>query len=504
MPVLIENIIATVVWLIIIGLLLTGGFVLVTVQRRITRQRYYQRLDRARQRAQELIEPLYLEPSDLEAALVAMQSFKSKLERRALEETLLWHRRIPEHLAITREVVGRLAWIREWIETVRCRVPWPSAELAAILQELDDQYKPPGWAPEWRQRLRANFVQRAISAEKLARVPTPEGVLALIAGTEDPHRDVQEVCIRNLGRLADSATLPVLIHHLLRVLQGDSQQSVRILKTALVQFHLEEIDGFRPALEHPERRVRFFATDVVREIADRQARTELLSKNDFSPEMYRLFTEKLANDTWGDVRARAALVIGHFHDTAANDILQRLLSDPEWFVRLHACRAAAGKFFLAIAPAIAERVSDSNWLVREAAVESLHEMGAFGIDQLYQIFVSTEDRYVAEQICEEIQRSGLLAELFANIDDGADRRVARLVARRMAALGKVTMLLAYLTSPVSPELKLMLIGELGACTLPDSLETLQLVAEQDPDSRVRGAAANAFQAALAQASAAVN
>ena len=222
-----------------------------------------------------------------------------------------------------------------------------------------------------------------------------------------------------------------------------------------------------------------------------------------SVDMYRLFTTRLWQDQWGDVRARAAVVIGHFHDSDSNNILERLMQDDTWFVRLHACRATAGKFFLPLAPAVADCITDSHWLVREAAVRGLREMGESGVEHILRIFLSTEDRYAAEQICEEIQRTGILAELLVDVASEERREMVTLLTRRMVSLGKTTMLLAYVLSPVPSDLKLLLIQELTFCHSPECLETLQRCAETDPDSAVRSAAFTAFQTGLSQATAAV-
>ena len=307
MPFLIEHIEFAVKLLIVIGLILGGGITLVTVQRRLTRARYFQKLDRTRHRAGEVVDPLYESDARVNEALPILRSFRSDLERRALEEQLLAHTKSSQQLARTREILHRLGWIREWTDTVRCRVRKPSGQVGRVLAELGDSYRSPTGVGRLRLRLRSGYMERCRVANKLALVPTPEGLLALLAGTEDPHLDVEEVCIRNLGRLADPATLPVLLEGMIKVIEGRSRLSVRHLKTALVQFPLEEVDALRGILQHSHRRVRFFATDIVREIADRRAGTEVLSKNDFSPDMYRLFTTHLWQDQWGDVRARAAV-----------------------------------------------------------------------------------------------------------------------------------------------------------------------------------------------------
>jgi len=495
MPLLIEDIIATVLWLIAVGLTITAGFVITAVQRRITRQRYFEQLDRARERALALVEPLFDGRGRLDTVFGALRSFRSKPERDALEQVLLWHTQSPEHLALTREIAQRLGWIQGWTEALRSHAQRGSVELQHVLGELRDDYRPPLGFRRLRLWVGTTFLERCRAAERLARIPTPGGLLALLAGTADSHLEVREVCVRNLGRLADPATLPVLIAELIEVLEGRSRLSVRTLKTALVQFPLEEADAFRDALQHPNRRVRFFATDIIREIADRRAAVELLGKNDFSPEIYRLFTETLWRDEWGDVRARASLVIAHFHDSLSASILQAAVEDPEWFVRLHATRAATGKLYQALAPVLARRLTDSHWLVREATVRSLRQMGDYGVEHIFRAFLTTQDRYAAEQIAEEVQRSGMLVELLANLNTEEDVRRARSVARRLVELDRTTMLQAYLSAPVPSELKLLLIHELSGAVNPACLQALRTCAEADPDPRVRTAATTAFSTA---------
>ena len=145
MPFLIERIIAVVVVLIVIGLILGGGIALVTVQRRFTRARYFQQLDRARHRALEVVTPLYEtdgRDGQIDLALPTLRSFRSKLQRRALEEQLLAHTKSSQELTRTREILQRLGWIREWIDIVRSRVRKPSGQVGRVLAELGDNYRP--------------------------------------------------------------------------------------------------------------------------------------------------------------------------------------------------------------------------------------------------------------------------------------------------------------------------------------------------------------------------
>ncbi|OFW10766.1 MAG: hypothetical protein A3G20_01860 [Acidobacteria bacterium RIFCSPLOWO2_12_FULL_59_11] len=501
MPIRIEILIEIVVSVIVVIFVAAAGFILVVIQRRINRRRFFEELDWARERTEELVEPVYQNHSDWDAVINSFRDFRTKVGRQALEETLLRHAKVAEQLAVTRQIVQKMGWIQEWVDVLRSRANKPSGETARMLAEFGDDYRPPTGVRRIRLWLRANFMTRCKAANKLARVPTPEGIQALVVGIADPHPEVREICFRHLGNLADPATLPVLIEELIRVIEGSSPLSVRDMKTALVQFPLEEVGAFPKALEHPNRRIRFLATDIIREITERHAATAFLSKNDFTPQIYRLFTERLYQDEWGDVRARAAMVLAHFHDSPSTTRLEKLLQDEVWFVRLHACRAVASKFYLPIAPAVARRISDTHWLVREAATRTLCKMGEPGVEHIIHSFLTIPDHYVLEQICEELQRSGILFNILHSVSDEQQRQRILNVVIRMTSLEKVSILRSYLLAPVSPDLKLVLIQGLASSISAECLETLQHCAEKDPDPMVRGAALAAFQKGLARATA---
>lgn len=514
---LIEDIIAIIVWVILSVVALVGGMVLLSVQRRVTRRRYFEHLDEARHRVQELLDPLYENSSSAEAAVAALLVLRASEERRALEEAVFRHARVRKDLPLTREIAKRLGWIDRWSQVLRSRAPQPTGTTAAMLADLGDEYHPPSLLRRLALRTRASFVERCRAADKLGQIPTPQGMWALLVGATDPHPEVQEVCLRYLGQLADPATLPVLIEELIDVIEGRSAQSVRNIKTSLVRFSLEDVGVFLGALQDSNRRVRFFATDIIREIAERHATKAVLGKNDFSPEIYRLFTERFYLDEWPDVRARAAVVISQFHDDAAIEILRKLLEDEAWFVRMHATRAAADKMYLPLAADLVQRLTDSNWLVRESAAKALTQMGDMGVDFVLEAFINSQDRYANEQICEELQRGGLLVAMLdslpaagtrAALSDSAllgggtlspeeeRRAIAVQVVRKMVSVGKITMLLMLLRGPIRPDVKLLVLRALGNCYTPDCLETFQICAETDPEPQVREAALASFQGAL--------
>lgn len=498
MPFLIENILTTVIWLIALGGAGLAIFVIVAVQRRVRRGQFFRGLDAARIRAQHQLQKLHENPEKLKEVIPELKKFKNDAEWQAMGDVFLDRPARGVNFELVRKVAIELGWIKEWIEVLRCRRRRKEGRLDQMLKEMGDTYQPPTGLRRLQTLLKTNFMERCMAAKRLSQVPTPEGMIALLAGTDDPDGEVREVCVRKLGQLADPATLPVLIEELIQVLEGKSPLSVRTLKSALIMFALDEMDAFRGALVHPNRRIRFFATDIIREVTQRQAQKEQLGKNDFSPEVYRLFTETLWKDEWADVRARAAPVIVHFNDDTSAGILGQLLEDDTWFVRLHTARSITSRFYLSLVPALAKRLTDAHWLVREAAVHSLGQMGDVGINESFRAFLNTRDTYAAEQIAETFQRDGTLVNMLSSLTQISSEQEyarARAVARRMIQLGKTTLLQSYLVVPSPRSLKLMLIEELSGSISASYLQVLQACSEIDDDPDVRTAATGVFQSA---------
>ncbi len=498
MPFLIENVLRTVVLLITLGSVGLAIFVIAAVQRRVRREQFFRGLDGARIRAKHRFELLHTDEGVLQERIKDLKKFREDAELQALEEVFLDRARPGANLAVIRKVSEEMGWLQEWIRVLRYPRWHKAGRVAEMLRDMGDTYHQPGRWQRLQMAWKCTFLDRCMAAKRLSQVPTPEGVIALLAGTNDPHHEVREVCVSKLGQLGDPATLPVLIEELIQVLEGKSPLSVRILKAALVRFDLDDMDAFRPALVHPNRRVRFFATDIIREVAQVKAKREQLSKNDFSPEVYRLFIGPLWQDEWADVRARAAPVIVHFNDSTSTDIITRLLDDPTWFVRLHTCRAVNNRLYLGLVPAIAKRLSDQNWFVREAAVRSLGLMGDVGVNETFNTFLTTRDAFAVEQIAEALQREGTLVDMLSGltmISSDLDYQRARSVIRRMAQIGKTTLMQSYLVAPVPKKLKLMLIEELNDFVSAGYLQALQSCLEVEEDMDVREAAALALRLA---------
>jgi len=129
-----------------------------------------------------------------------------------------------------------------------------------------------------------------------------------------------------------------------------------------------------------------------------------------------------------------------------------MLSDPQWFVRLHAVRALGKRRFAPQAPRMADRLTDPDWRVREAAAGALVAVGQEGVDQLLEHLVDTHDRYGQEQIIEELEQAGLLPALLTQYVRGAGIREGRIL-ETFVNLGKTCYLERFLQNGASPAMR---------------------------------------------------
>jgi hypothetical protein len=287
------------------------------------------------------------------------------------------------------------------------------------------------------------------------------------------------MAIENMGRNRFPEAIPLLIRELRRAVEEHNDVSLRTMKSALICYRMEDLELFIPFLTQPSRRGRFFVIDTMREICHTASRHHLLTKNDFSPELYRVVLEDCAKDEFEDVRARCAYVIKHFRDRQAIETLRKLLNDENEFVRLHAVRACASRFYAELVPEVVRCMTDKKWRVREAAVNSLNAMGPMGREEMYRFFVACTDNFAAEQITDELQREGLVSDLVSAISAGGDSGLlAQAVATRMARMGKTSLLLQGLTSGSSSQANVALMDTLAVNPTPEFVDLLQFFAEK--------------------------
>jgi HEAT repeat protein len=477
MPVLIEHIYEIVSAIVIVVLLGTGALVILAVARRQRRDKYFQRIDDLRQRYSPVIASLLTQKMEYERGLEILKGVSGVDRDYVLEHLCLERKPTPDQVPVLRRLCEDLGLVKLW----QMRLSG-TLDVASLRDALG---RPEGLI----QRVgRLGFLVRAKAADSLGIVKHQPSWRLLVKALEDPHPDVQSVAVRSLAALQEPESFTALVARLHGiVLKPSSALSLRTVKTALVSFPLSQMIALFPSLQHSHRRIRFLATDIIREVVERQAAWEedfSLDTKVFNNDLIEIFLEQLGFDENPDVRARSASVIAYLADARSTPVLLTLLEDAQWFVRLHAVRAMAKRKFLSQAPQVARRLTDPHWMVREAAARTLLVFGRVGSDQLAQHFLSTEDRYSREQIADEMQRAGLVPALLAQY--GAEREgPTTQVIDMLVQLGKTSYLVWALESNPDLEIRKKFLVHYGEEPDPQVRGWVTHVATTDADPALR-------------------
>jgi len=474
-----EDVGRLVLWLVLLVMSLNLVFLFFLIRRRLIRKSFFAQKDAARERYRDPVDAFSLGQIGLEQAATALGDARSPAEREGVWEMLFAVSNANNTERIS-ELLFRLGFVEEWLKTAFGRKA--SNELASVLLGRDGKTPEVHWAkllrPIYRMRLTA--VSRALAVNNLGRLSPRHAHHCLSAALGDPSAQVRRVAIEGMGHNRNPETIPLLVEELLRAVEESNDLSLRTLKAALIRYRVEDLELFLPCLASPSRRCRFFVIDSMRQICDRAALNSPLTKNDFSPALYRAVLEQCQFDEFEDVRARSSYVAKYFRDASAIEMLRRLMQEPSEFVRLHTLRAAADRFYADLIPDVVARLTDERWRVREAAVQALQVMGAEGTDAMFRFFTDCTDRFAAEQACDEFQRRGIVSQLLAAIAGGGNEGLlAEKVARKMASLGKTSLLLSHLTRSDSFAVQSSLIDTLAVNPTGEFVSVLNVLSQQD-------------------------
>jgi HEAT repeat protein len=476
----IEDVAQLLRWLLAATLAVNLAFLWVVVERRLRLQRYFVIKDSAREDLRPKVAAYARGAVPIDEMVRLRGDVRSRPVRDALHE-LLFAVRTPENLTRISELLFALHSVDRWANRAFGRRRGKRLVERALRREppLLPERRPPGLAGRLR-RLKVFAVPRALAVDHLGRLAPEFGGVFLVEAAADPAREVRQLAIAAMGRLRHPPLIPFLMDELLRAIDQDNDVSWQTLKIALTSYRLQDLPGFVPFLDHPHPRMRFTVVDVVRHITGEAARDGRLNKNDFSPELHAAFLDQLVVDPSPDVRARASAVVRHFRDQRAVRALRRLLADDNEFVRLHAVRAVADRFYADLIPDITRCLTDPHWRVRDAAVRALLPFGTDGLNQLYRVFLESEDSETATQITDGLQRAGAMPILLASLTAGTvQSSVASAVCQKMAMLGQTVYLNRALASVDDPGVRLGLMDALLKAPDEEYLHVLQSLANSD-------------------------
>lgn len=431
-----EHLLRIVLWVSFSVLLVDFLLVMFILRRRLSRWLYFKKKDAA---VKEFVGPIqrflaqHLAADDL---LATLQSAPDAAERDAIRDLLLESLEGSARKPVT-EILFRLGYVEIW-----AREAFGRRRAGELIHHVVTQEALPP-APMLRfpsiRRLRLFCVRRARAVHQLGHLDASFSQVFIREALRDPSAYVIRANVAAMGSNQQGYEVPILLELLRHTVKGSNDVPVTSIKTALVRHSISHLDQFVPFLGDTDPHYRFVIVDTIRQVCD--AAGFALNTRDFPESLYQWFVDKAAHDESVDVRARSARVVRHFHDAAATVTLRAMMLDRNEFVRLHTVRACADPYYSELLGDIARRITDPRWRVREASVKTLAAFGKAGRQQLARYFLGTTDQFASEQIIEEMQRSGIIAEMLPALsgEDG-EFTLAMNVCSKMVRMGKTSLL----------------------------------------------------------------
>jgi HEAT repeat protein len=439
MPVLAESLIH---WIYILSLtifLFTLGLVIAAIARRRLHERYFKRLDDLRKKCHPLLMGILTGGIPYNRGLGELKAITSGNSARMLERILLELRPAPEEAAIFGRLSADLGLVRIWQKRLARSEPW--AQRPAAIPPVS------AWLEFWGWR---SFPERAKAAESLGRVQHRPSWRLLARALDDRDADVRNAAARALGEIGEPRAFPVLLEKLREATTAlKPLYSPSLLTLSLSRFSLTLVGQVVPLLRDPDPRIRLTGMKVIHQMARQKAfeGKAQFGAEHFVPALRDALFGGLKDDPSPDVRSQVAMVLGYLNDPAALETLARLTEDREWFVRLQAVKSLGRNGIQGKENQVAQRLSDVDWRVREAAAHALRKQAGRGEALLLHHFLQTQDAYAKEQIVEELERSGLIAEWLSHAGDGGFEWVRR-VRHQLALMGKTRLLGDLVQKPI--------------------------------------------------------
>jgi len=233
---------------------------------------------------------------------------------------------------------------------------------------------------EWGRWRRVTALQRLERAHHPSVPPLVRLVL------QDPDQRIVGAAIRTLGDLGDAWAIDILVDALRR---GHGSRS-------RIAAELEELapapgPKLTSLLRDWNPAVRFWGATLLQSYGDLGEATLITLTWDSDP----------------NVRAAAVETLGTRTGRAVGTALLARLDDSEWFVRVHAARAAGHVVGVEAAPTITRLLADERWWVRTAAKDALRAMGADAVPSLLSV-LTHDDPFARNGAAEVLQDVGFV------------------------------------------------------------------------------------------------
>ena len=282
---------------------------------------------------------------------------------------------VPVWIAVSCAIVfGRVRYERA--HRVLTRTSLGEREAARLVRRVGRRRPRTDWG-RWR---------RVTALQRLERAHHPAVPRLVRSVLDDPDPKIAVAAIRTLGDIGDAWAIDVLLDALRR---GHGQRS----RVAAELERLVPAPGVKllPLLRDWNPVVRFWGATLLRPY----------------PELGEATLIDLTWDPDPNVRAASVETLGTRSGSAVGAALLARLDDSEWFVRVHAARAAGHVLGADAAPTIARHLAEERWWVRTAAKDALRGMGADAVPSLLAV-LAHEDPFARNGAAEVLQDIGFV------------------------------------------------------------------------------------------------
>ncbi len=234
----------------------------------------------------------------------------------------------------------------------------------------------------------------------LGQTRAPEGIPALAEGLRDRDLEIRLAALRGLGRTA----CPQAAEEILAWV-GEKGLCVPALplQSALIQSCAERPKLLIPYVRQAEGPLREVLGRVLGEVATPALTMDLL---------------QFVGDDLDELRAASARAMSHSEHGLALDVLNELVGDPVWFVRLRAIISLGTLCDARGIPDLIRGLKDSHRLVRLRAAEALVMLKTQMVP-IFQQVLATQDRYGLQAYLTALENAGLRGKLEGELQTGS-------------------------------------------------------------------------------------
>ncbi len=324
-----------------------------------------------------------------------------------------------------------------------------------------------GVCERWIRELRKGRVARRVQAAmRLGYCRDLQGIVALVAATEDPSPQVELAVTLSLGRLKD----PRGIRGLVRIAQKPTRRVPDMtLAAALAACGKASPARLAELLHAPQESSRIAGAWALSEVGDASVLRQLVGAS---------------RDPAPEVRAKVARALGRIQDENSLAVLHRLALDPVWFVRVRALDALGRLRATQAADAAVRGLGDPVREVRHRAASALRLIGGMTGEFAGRV-IATCPRAKLADLVSEWDRAGFLWDLVSGLSTRDWRRYVEStgIAQELIRAGITRALVQF--ALVFPDLKVRLrlvrhLAKFGSSNVRAELDALSSAGSFDP------------------------